>query len=239
MDEAALQTLRGGAATLGVPLDALALERCSQLVAELLRWNRAYNLTAIDDPARIVTHHLLDSLSVHAALQGSRFADIGTGAGFPGLPLAIAAPQREFELIDSNNKKVRFVRHAAHALGLRNVTAHHVRVEDFVPAAPFDGVVSRAYSSLVAFVTSAAHLLGPGGRLYAMKGRRPDAELAELTAAGLVEREAPAGAVTDVGVASPAARGADGRAPWRLASVRPLDVPGLGEERHLVVLAGR
>ena len=115
--------LARGAAELGVALDAAQRERLLKLAAELLRWNKAYNLTAITEREAMLTHHLLDSLSVQPALHGERIADVGTGAGFPGLPLAIVNPARRFTLLDSNNKKVRFVAHAARTLGLANVAA--------------------------------------------------------------------------------------------------------------------
>jgi 16S rRNA (guanine527-N7)-methyltransferase len=204
---AARDRFAADARRLGVELDAAALERFDRLLGELGRWNRAYNLTAIDAPARQVTHHLLDSLSVAGALHGRRVADAGTGAGFPGLPLAIAWPAREFVLIDSNSKKVRFVAHAIRELGLDNASAVQARLDGAPLGTPFDCVVSRAFASLAGFAASAGGLLAPGGRLLAMKGRRPDAELAAL---------AP---------------------PWRALEVRRLEVPGLDEERHLAILA--
>src|SRR5215470_2286057 len=110
-----------GALSLGVPLTEPDAARLLGLTSELTRWNKSYNLTAISDPQRMLTHHLLDSLAVHGDLRGTRIADVGTGAGFPGLPLALVNPDRQFTLIDSSAKKVRFVAHAAHLLGLINV----------------------------------------------------------------------------------------------------------------------
>ncbi len=128
-------------------LDALALERLERLGTELIDWNQRINLTAIDDPARIETHHLLDSLSIAPHVSGTRVADVGTGGGFPGLPLAIAQPGRAFTLIDSVAKKLRFVDHVAAALGLANVTTLHARVEQ-LGEATFDCVVTRAFAPL-------------------------------------------------------------------------------------------
>ncbi len=177
---ASAEPLRTGARAMGLELDERAIARLEQLLAELSRWNRAYNLTAIDDPARMVTHHLLDSLAIHFALRGRRVADVGTGAGFPGLPLAVLNPGREFTLLDSSAKKLRFVTHAARALGLDNVRAVHARVEQADPGEGYDVVVSRAFASLPDFVGGAAHLLAPGGWLLAMKGRWPQPELDQL-----------------------------------------------------------
>jgi 16S rRNA (guanine527-N7)-methyltransferase len=198
------QRLVRDAASLGVALAAPDAQRLLALLDELQRWNRTYNLTAITDREQMFTHHLLDSLSVQRSLQGARIADVGTGAGFPGLPLALVNPQRHFTLIDSNNKKIRFVAHAARLLGLANVDALHVRAEAFTPPAPFDTVVARAFAALPSLLEAVAPLCGPDTLVLAMKGRRPDGELDAL----------PPG--------------------WQLGSIVPLDVPGLGEERHLV-----
>ena len=198
-------TLRSGARELGVALGDEPVRRLLMLNDELARWNAAYNLTAIDEPAKMVTHHLLDSLAVHSALQGTTVVDVGTGAGFPGLPLALINPQRRFTLIDSNNKKVRFVSHAAHLLGLANVTAVHSRSESFKPEKPFDTVVARAFAALPELLKLVAPLCGPDTRVLAMKGKRPEDEIAGV------------------------------QAPWRVLEVRALTVPGLNEERHLVI----
>jgi 16S rRNA (guanine527-N7)-methyltransferase len=202
----ALRLLVDGAARLGVPLEPEPARAMLRLLDELERWNAAYNLTAIRDRRQMLTHHLLDSLSVHRALHGTRIADVGTGAGFPGLPLAIADPQRHFTLLDSNGKKIRFVTHAARVLGLKNVDAVHARAERFTPAAPFDTVVARAFAALETLAESIAPLCGPDTRVLAMKGRPSEGELAAL----------PPG--------------------WSIERLEALDVPGLGEERQLVVL---
>jgi 16S rRNA (guanine527-N7)-methyltransferase len=194
------------AGSLGTPLSPDSADRLLKLIDELLRWNRTYNLTAITRRDEVITHHLLDSLSVQSALQGTTVADVGTGAGFPGLPLAVVEPGRRFTLVDSNNKKVRFVSHAAHLLALANVTAVHSRSESFNAAKPFDTVIARAFAALPELLKLVAPLCGPETRVLAMKGKRPDEEIA--------------------GVPSQ----------WRVLEVRPLRVPGLNEERHLVTL---
>ena len=167
------------AATLGVVLSLDGAGRLFRLLEELERWNRRFNLTAITEPEAMVTQHLLDSLSVSPDLVGTRIADAGTGAGFPGLPLAVANPQRQFTLIDSTSKKVRFVAHAAQLLQLANVTALAARVESLKDAA-FDTVVARAFAPLPRLLEQVGPLCGPATRVLAMKGRLPEEELASL-----------------------------------------------------------
>jgi 16S rRNA (guanine527-N7)-methyltransferase len=194
------------AAVLGVPLSPAGAGQLLRLTAELSRWNEHTNLTAITDPAAMLTHHLLDSLAIHQDLHGTRIADAGTGAGFPGLPLALTNPQRQFTLIDSNNKKIRFVRHAVELLGLQNVTPVHGRAEALEPAVPFDTVVARALAPLPKLLAWVAPLAGAETRVLAMKGRWPEDELAQL------------------------------RPPWRLESSRQLTIPGLAAARCVLVL---
>jgi 16S rRNA (guanine527-N7)-methyltransferase len=201
--------LQAGARELGVGLDDSAADALLRLLDELARWNRAYNLTAILDRAQMLTHHLLDSLSVAPLVQGSTVADVGTGAGFPGLPLALLAPQRHFVLIDANGKKQRFVAHAVRTLGLANVELLHARVEEVRPPRPFDTVVARAFAALPQLLQRVAPLCGPGTRVLAMKGRLPVDEIAAV---------AP---------------------PWVIEQVVPVTVPGLHEERHLIIVGCR
>jgi 16S rRNA (guanine527-N7)-methyltransferase len=187
-----LQRLIRDAATLGVVLSEQDAARLITLLEELARWNRRYNLTAITSPEAMLTHHLLDSLAIHADLAGARIADVGTGAGFPGLPLALLQPAR------------RFVSHAARTLGLKNVEALQARVETLRPEPPFDTVVARAFAPLPEFLEKVAHLAGPGTRVLAMKGKRPDSEIEAVPRT------------------------------WRLVESRALSVPGLDAARCLL-----
>ena len=155
-------------------------EKFDELLDELERWNRKVNLTAIRDRAEMVTMHIDDSLAAQPLLHGKRILDVGTGAGFPGLPLAIVEPDREFHLIDSNNKKIQFVQHAARLLGLDNVTAVKARAEDYAPGHRFDTVIARALASLPKLVKIAGHHVGEDGVFVALKGRYPEEELQEL-----------------------------------------------------------
>ncbi len=157
-------------------------ERFDRLLDELVRWNRKVNLTAVRDRAQMVTLHIDDSLAARPLLEGRRILDVGTGAGFPGLPLAIAEPEREFTLLDSNNKKIMFVQHVANLLGLDNVTAVKARAEDFAPGHRFDTVIARAVASLRRLIELAGHHVGEGGVFVALKGRYPAEEIEELPA---------------------------------------------------------
>ncbi len=152
------------------------------LLDELERWNRKVNLTAVRDREQMVVLHLNDSLVARPLLHGRRILDVGTGAGFPGLPLAIAEPEREFTLLDSNNKKIQFVQHAAGVLGLDNVTAIKARVEDYAPGHRFDTVIARALATLPRLVEIAGHHVGEDGVFVALKGRYPAREIQELKA---------------------------------------------------------
>jgi 16S rRNA (guanine527-N7)-methyltransferase len=171
------QRLIDDAARLGVTLAEVDASALLRLLDELERWNRTYNLTAIKAADR-VTHHLLDSLAIQPDLQGDSVVDVGTGAGFPGLPLAVANPQRRFTLIDSNGKKVRFVAHAARLLELANVQALQARVESITR--PFDTVIARAFAALPELVRKVAPLCGPHTRVLAMKGKWPQQEIEAL-----------------------------------------------------------
>ena len=169
-------------------------------------WGRSYNLVAPGEFDQLVSRHLLDSLSIHRWVGDGPLLDVGTGAGFPGLPLAILRPERPTVLIDSAGKKVRFLRHVIRELGLRQVEAVHGRVESFSPRLQFSTIVSRAFSTLGDFAVVTRHLAGPETRLIAMKGQVRDRELADLPAWAHVE------------------------------AVERLDVPGLTAERHQVTL---
>ena len=204
-DRPALQLrLEQGIAALGLQLPEAAVPRLLDYLELLVRWNAAYNLTAIRDPAEMVTRHLLDSLAILPYVSGATLADLGTGPGLPGIVLAIAAPGRAITLVDSNGKKVRFLREAIRSLKLEGVQAVQSRVEEVEGS--FDCITARAFAALGDMLGWGGHLLAPGGRWLAMKGRRPDDELAAL----------PAG--------------------FALESLHALAVPGLEGERHLAVI---
>jgi 16S rRNA (guanine527-N7)-methyltransferase len=200
------QQLIEDAGQLGVALTGEQAARALQLLDELSIWNRSYNLTSITERGAMIRGHLLDSLSAHAELAGTHIADVGTGAGFPGLPLALVCPQATFTLIDSVAKKIRFVTHAARKLALGNVTPLQARAELLAPTTPFDTVLARAYAALPDLLSSVQGLCGPATRVLALKGRYPADELAQL----------PPG--------------------WRLEHSRALSIPGLDAERHILRL---
>lgn len=196
--------LNAGLAELGIATPGLTPRLLDYLVL-LVQWNRAYNLTAIRDPQEMLVKHLLDSLSIAPFVQG-RVADIGTGAGLPGIPLALNDPQLRVSLVETAGKKARFLREAVRQLGLSQVTVHDCRAEDVPESGQHDQLIARALATLEGILTLGGHLLRPGGRLLAMKGRVPDEEIAAL----------PQG--------------------YRHIATHPLVVPGLAAERHLVVV---
>jgi 16S rRNA (guanine527-N7)-methyltransferase len=198
--------LQAGLQALHLPLSTTVQEQLLQFVQLLIKWNRVYNLTSVRKPDDIIVRHILDSLVVVPHLEARRVLDVGTGAGLPGIPLSLACPDTQFVLLDSNNKKVRFVRQAIAEMGLDNVSVEQTRVEDYRPDQPFDVVVSRAYSSLAEMHAQVERLLAPDGRLLAMKGVYPLAEMDALKEAGIA------------------------------SEVIPLQVPGLDAERNLVIL---
>jgi len=157
-----------------------AAEKFQTLLDELEHWNKKVNLTAIRDRDEMITAHLLDSLVARPLLQGQRILDVGTGAGFPGLPLAIAEPDREFDLVDSNNKKIMFVQHVVGLLGLDNVKAVKARTEDYEPGYRFDTVIARAVASVPRLLGLAGHHVREDGVFVALKGRYPTEELEPL-----------------------------------------------------------
>lgn len=195
-----------GCEQMAMRLPEIAVQRLAAYVALLERWNRAYNLTAVRRPEDMVTWHILDSLAILPWLRGPRVADVGSGAGLPGIPLAIARPEFAFYLLDSSGKRTRFMTQAVLQLQLRQVQVIRCRVEEYRPAERFDTVMSRAFGSLAALLISAGRLCAPGGRLLAMKGKRPDEELLSL----------PKG--------------------YKVIEVIRLSIPGLDAERHLVHL---
>jgi 16S rRNA (guanine527-N7)-methyltransferase len=199
-------TLDTGLARLGLDLPAVARQKLLDYVALIAKWNQVHNLTAIREPVKMVTHHLLDSLALLTVIDGptKRLVDVGSGAGLPGIPLAIARPDWSVTLLDSNHKKGVFLQQAVSELGLSNVTVVVDRVEAFRPEAGFDCVVSRAFSDLPEFAELSRHLRGPGGTLLAMKGVYPYEEVLQLS--------------PEIGT----------------VEVIRLEVPGVDAERHLV-----
>ncbi|MEI2770044.1 MAG: 16S rRNA (guanine(527)-N(7))-methyltransferase RsmG [Candidatus Competibacter sp.] len=196
-----------GSERLGIQLVPEAAARLGGYLALLERWNHAYNLTAVRDPEAMVVRHVLDSLSILPWLAGPQVLDVGSGAGLPGIPLAIARPDHRFCLVDSNGKRTRFLNQVVAELRLKNVGVARSRIEDYQPNTLFDSVVSRAFSTLADLVVDAGRLCAPAGRLLAMKGVFPDDELVRL----------PPG--------------------YAVIGVYPLRVPRLDAERHLVHLA--
>lgn len=184
-------------------------EQLLTLVSLLDKWNRAYNLTSVRVPEQMLSKHLIDSLVIRPHLQGKRFIDVGTGPGLPGLPLAIVEPDKEFVLLDSLGKRIRFIRQVCHELKITNVTAVQARVEDYQPEQQFDGVISRAFASLSDMLSWCAHLPAAHGKFLALKGVHPTDELAELP--DFTELE----------------------------SVHKLQVPGVEGERHLIIITTR
>lgn len=201
--------LEAGAPSLGVELDQAAAGALLELLSLLEKWNRVYNLTAIREPEKWLTHHLLDSLSVVPHLPAGRMLDVGSGAGFPGIPIAIVQPERKITLLDSNQKKGAFLRQAVAELALPNVQVAVERVEAHRPAQAYDVVISRAFSELADFVELAGPAAAADGVLAAMKGVHPEAEIARLPLE------------------------------WALTREIPLRVPGLEAERHLLLLQRR
>jgi len=206
MAAAERDVLAAGAAALGISLSDAECAALLRLVDELEIANDQFNLTAIRDRPGVLHKHLLDSLSVQAYLRGARIADVGTGAGFPGLPLAIVNPERHFALIEATGKKARFVLQTAARIGCANVQVVHARAESYRPFELFDTVIARALSSLADFIAYAGHLCEDGGRLLAMKGKRPDEEIKALPKS------------------------------FRVLAVHSVQVPGLDGERHVVEL---
>ena len=201
------QSLATGLAALGLSLDAGQQQKLLDYVALIAKWNKVYNLTAVREPEAMVTQHLLDSLVVLPHIAGiSRLIDVGSGAGLPGIPFAIARPEWKAALLDSNHKKTTFLRQARLELGLTNAEVVCERVEHYQPAEKFDAIISRAFSDLGEFARLTAHLATKGGKLYAMKGVYPHDELGKLPPHIKVQE------------------------------VIPLTVPGMDANRHLVIM---
>ncbi len=206
MGGAAAQQFAQGLAAMGLEVPAAAQEKLLAYAALLEKWNKTYSLTALRGADKAVSHHLLDSLAVLPHVPAGTLLDVGSGGGMPGIPLAIVLPELAVTLIDSNSKKTAFLRQAAIELRLSNVNVHCGRVEQYHPSLPFSAITSRAFAELTDFVVLSRHLLAADGVWLAMKGVRPEAEIAAL----------PAGV--------------------RVRAVHPLQVPGVEGERHVVIL---
>lgn len=198
--------LAQGITQLGITLPPQTQQRLLDYLALLQKWNKVYNLTAVREAPKMVSHHLLDCLAVVSHVSAATILDVGSGAGLPGIPLALALPRTQVTLLDSGHKKAAFLRQAAIELELANVEVVCERLEVWKPSRRFELVISRALSDLPEFATLAGHLVAPGGELAAMKGVYPHEELAQL----------PAG--------------------YRLKRVVPLTVPGVRGARHLALI---
>lgn len=198
--------LAAGIAALGINVPADAQQRMLDYLALVVKWNKAYNLTAVREPEKMLTHHLLDSLAVLPHVRGPRVLDVGSGAGLPGIPLALARPDWQVTLLDSSHKKTTFLRQAIIELKLSNADVACARVEAWPAPQPFDTVLSRAFSELSEFLALAGRLCAKDGVMIAMKGVYPHDELAQVPGE------------------------------FRLCSVVSLKVPGLDAERHAALL---
>lgn len=200
------ERLESGLRELGISVGSQSLARLREYVALLDKWNRVYNLTAIRDAEKAVSVHLLDCLAVVPYLRGARVLDVGSGAGLPGIPIALAKPDIRVTMLDSSHKKAAFLRQAVAELQLKNVAVVCERAESWRPPERFDCIISRAFAELSEFVRLTEHLLAPGGLLAAMKGVHPYEEIEKLPPE------------------------------FRVTQVRRLFVPGLEAERHLVLI---
>ena len=201
--------LADGLNQMGLAFDGPTQQKLLAFLALLNKWNRAYNLTAVRDPQQMVSRQLLDSLSVLPFVTADSVLDVGAGGGLPGIPLAIARPDTQFTLLDSNSKKTRFLTQCVLELGLQNVQIIHGRAEDCQPDLPFAQITSRAFTALENLVNWCGDLLANDGEFLAMKGQFPDDEVAALPAH------------------------------WQVTSQQTLFVPGSDGERHLLVIRRR
>ena len=201
--------LEDGLSNIGLTLSADKIDQLLHYHQLLIKWNKVYNLTAVRNPEEMVSRHLLDSLIISPFIEGERFLDVGTGAGLPGIVLAITFPDREFDLLDSNGKKTRFLFQVKTELALQNIEIFNSRVENHEVEQPYDGIFSRAFATLEDMLGGSQHLLTQSGHYYAMKGNYPDQELSTI------EKD------------------------YMVKACHPLEVPGADGQRHLVVIKNR
>lgn len=201
-----VEILHQGLIAMGLPLDQQKEMQLIRYIKLIAKWNKQFRLTSIRDLETMVNRHLLDSLSVLPYVKGQTVLDVGTGAGFPGIPLAIAMPDRKFVLLDTSQKKTRFLKQTCSQMCFYNVHVVHKPVEDYQPNTLFDSVISRAFGTLRDFIIPSQHLVKPGGQILAMKSIYPLMELQDVTA------------------------------PFKLINVYALKVPRLYPERHLIEL---
>lgn len=207
LDRVALaDELEWGLTSINIPLNQVVVKLLLDHLCLLHKWNRVHNLTAIRDPKKLISTHLLDSLSVLPHIPPGRVLDVGTGAGLPGIPLAVANPDLDVTLIESNHKKAAFLRQAVGELKLPNAAVICKNVEEWQPATDFQCIIARAYAEICQLIESSKHLLSDNGIFAAMKGRMPDAEI----------RDIPQG--------------------FAVKKIIELIVPGLGAERHLILI---
>lgn len=200
-------TIESGLRAMGITVEPPQLRQLGSFLRLLDKWNRSINLTAVRDPLQMVPRHLLDSLAALPWVRGPRLLDVGTGAGLPGLPVAIVRPQLQVVLLDSRSRRIQFLTQAVARLGLGNVETVHGRVQQYRPTEKFDTLTARAFASLSELLSATSHLCRPGGRILALKGRRPYAELQDLEQSHGV-----------------------------VAAVHRVDIPGLAAQRHIVVI---
>jgi 16S rRNA (guanine527-N7)-methyltransferase len=200
-----LEQLETGAQALNIHLNEEQIVQLDSYIHLLIKWGRSFNLTAIKEPEKIISHHILDSLSIVPYLWGKEIIDVGSGAGLPGIPCAIALPEKQFTLLDSIGKKTRFMTQVVAEIKLQNVKVVQSRVEAFHPEKKFDVITARAFSKVDKLWCLTQHLLAPGGELVLMKGLNPQAELEKFS---------------------------------NRAKVYKLSVPGVLEQRHLVIIKG-
>lgn len=199
-------SLAAGLQALGCPLLQDQQQQLLDFVALLHKWNKVYNLTAVRDPAEMIGQHILDSLSIRPCLRGEYILDVGTGAGLPGIPLALVEPGKTFVLLDSNSKKTRFMKQAVAELKIKNITVVQARIEAFTSDQAFTSIVSRAFASMADFINGCEHLCQPHTVLLAMKGKHPADEILTMPST------------------------------WQISAERILQVPGVEAERRILEL---